>query len=394
MLAARDRQAVDPIVLLPEDGPLAPLLEAQAVEVRIQPTRWWIPGTHWSARTFLDQLEGLDERCDAMTRALDALRPDVVHTNVLVTLEGAAAAAAAGLPHVWHSRGLFGRGFPPPYLDDVPYFLGVVDRLGDCVVCVSRAVEREAAAYVGAERVVIPDGFDPEPLRWQPVEGRATLLARLDIAPHARLVVALGGIQRRKGQMYLLEALARLLPEFPGLVLVLAGPETDVAYADELRRFVAARGLSDGVRLPGELPDVRSLLSHAEIFVQPSLSEGFSLAVLEALACATPVVATKSGGPEEIVEEGVSGLLVEPSDSGALTRAIRRVLTEPDLAARLRREGPPRATRFSPGASASRLAEVYGRLQAPSPEEAAARALVARDARVEITGRARRAASA
>ena len=390
---ALPRDRVDPVVLLPEDGPLRPKLEELRIPVRIRPSRWWIPATHWSARTFLDQLEGLAERCDAMTRELEALRPDIVHTNTVVSLEGAVAAARTGLPHVWHSRGLFGNGFPPPFLDDVPFFYRFIDRLADRIVCVSRAVEREASRHGGlTERVVVADGYDVGPLLRQAVESRAALATRLGLDGPLRLVVALGGVQRRKGQRDLVEAAALLTAEFPDLVVVLGGHVADAEYGAELEDLIHARGLERVVRFIGFQPEVHSLLAHAELFVHPSLSEGFALAVLEAMAAGAPVVATRSGGPEEIVEDGRNGLLVEPAAPADLARAMRRLLTEPSLAARFRREGPARATRFSPAVGAGRVVEIYEGL---TPIGAAARrdrSTFAEEACAEVLARARLAA--
>ena len=369
LIGALDREAVEPVVLVPQDGPLIGRLQALGVETRVEPTRWWIPATHWTAETFVEQLEGLEGRCEAVTRAVDATRPDLVHSNVVVSLEGAVAAARAGLPHVWHSRGLFGNGFPPSFFDDIAFFLGIVDRLADVVVCVSKAVEREAARYGSvAERVVVPDGFDVEPLLAQRVETREALARRLGLDPSVRLVLALGGIQRRKGQKDLVEAAALLAREFPDVVVALAGHPSDPEYVAELDDLVRARGLERVVRSIGFHDEVHSLLVHSEVLVHPSLSEGFALSVLEAMAVGTPVVATRSGGPEEILEHERSGLLVEAGAPEALAEAIRRLLSDRTLAARLRREGPERAARFSLAASASGVADVYRKLLAQERE--------------------------
>jgi glycosyltransferase involved in cell wall biosynthesis len=183
---------------------------------------------------------------------------------------------------------------------------------------------------------VVADGYDVGPLLEQPVESRAALAARLNLEHSFRLVVALGGIQRRKGQRDLVEAAAILAPEFPDLVVVLGGHVADAKYGAELEELVRARGLERVVRFIGFQADVHSLLANAELFVHPSLSEGFALVVLEAMAAGVPVVATRSGGPEEIVEDGQSGLLVEPAAPPELARAMRRLLTDRALASRCR----------------------------------------------------------
>src|SRR4029077_7030742 len=135
LLAALDRERFEPLVVLPADGPLRAEIEALEIPVHILPLAWWIPATHWRAGEFLAQLAGLRERADALAALLEREEIDLVHTHFIVTLEGALAAARLGVPHVWHSRGFFGGGFPPAWFDDVGFLYSVVDRLADAIVC-------------------------------------------------------------------------------------------------------------------------------------------------------------------------------------------------------------------------------------------------------------------
>jgi glycosyltransferase involved in cell wall biosynthesis len=397
LLSALDRQRFQPLVVLPEEGPLRAELAALAIPVRVLPLAWWIPATHWSAATFLAQLEGLEARTAALAALLAAERIDLVHTNTIVTLEGALAAARRGRPHLWHSRGLFGGGFPPAYLDDPGFFLAAADRLADAVVCVSRGVERQTAEWVGetgcAARHVIYDGFDLDRFLSRPVEERGALLARYGISPTARVVASLGGIQRRKGQLDLVEAAALLVGEFPDLVIAFAGAAGDAEYAAALDARIAALGLRGHIRRIGFEPNVRNLLSLSEILAHPSHSEGFSLAVLEAMAAGLPVVATRCGGPEEIVEDGVSGLLVPVESPRELAAALRRLLAEPDAARAMGQAAARRAGAFRLEATARGMEEIYGGLAPPSAELRAERARFAAGLPAELLKRARRAAA-
>ncbi len=404
LLSALDRERFAPLVVLPEEGPLRAELEALAIPVRVLPLAWWIPATHWSAATFLAQLEGLEARTAALAALLAAERIDVVHTNTIVTLEGALAAARLGLPHVWHSRGLFGGGFPPAYLDDAGFFLAAADRLADAVVCVSRAVEQQTAAAVGengqAARSVVYDGFDLDSFLSRPVEERGALLARYGIAPAARVVASLGGIQRRKGQLDLVEAAALLVPDFPDLVFALGGAAGDAEYVTALDARIAALGLGGigglgggHVRRIGFEPDVRNLLSLSEALVHPSHSEGFSLAVLEAMASGLPVVATRCGGPEEIVEDGVSGLLVPVGAPRELAAALRRLLAEPEAARAMGQAAARRAGAFRLEATARGIEAIYRGLAPLSEAVRSERARFAADLAAEVLKRARRAAA-
>ena len=149
---ARLVEGLDPeifraIVVLPSDGPLRENLAARGVESVLLPTAWWVPATHWPSSTFTGQLAGLDERTDRLAEWLRSERIALVHTNTVVTLEGALAAARLGIPHLWHSRGLFDTGFPPSYFSDLEFIFGVVDLLADGVICVSRTIREQTDAY-------------------------------------------------------------------------------------------------------------------------------------------------------------------------------------------------------------------------------------------------------
>ncbi len=347
-------------VVLPADGPLRENLAARGVESVIRPTAWWMPATHWSSLTFTGQLAGLEERTDRITEWLRAEGIALVHTNTVVTLEGALAAARLGIPHLWHSRGLFDTGFPPSYFSDLEFIFGVVDLLADGVICVSRTVREQTDAYCRlAPRHVVYDGFDLAGFLASPTVPRDALLQRLGLDPDVRIVASLGGLQRRKGQLDLVDAFASLAGRTHDLCLVLAGGHNDEEYVRALVEAIARHGLAGRVSLPGGLSDPLSLLRAAEVVVQPSLSEGFGLGVLEAAAAARPVVATRCGGPEEVLEDGVSGLLVPPADPSALARALDSLLGDPERARRIGEAAALRATSFDTRSTAAAIARIY-----------------------------------
>lgn len=391
LLSALDRSRIAPLVVLPEEGPLRAAAEALSIPVHVLPLAWWIPATHWSAERFLSQLEGLEERAAALENWLIRERIDLVHTNTIVTLEGALAAARLGLPHVWHSRGFFGGGFPPAYLDDTRFFLSAVDRLASTIVCVSEGVRRQAAEVCRLVPLrVVYDGFDLDRFLARPAADPQAIRARYGLAETARVVACVGGIQRRKGQLDLVEAAALLAADFPGLVLVLAGAAGDAEYLAALQARIAALGLGDRFRFIGFEPEIRDLLAISTALVHPSHSEGLGLAILEAMAVGLPVVATRCGGPEEVVEDGVSGLLVPPQDPPALAAALRRVLEDPSAARRLGAAAAARVRAFSLEGPARAMERIYRDLLAAPVER---RARIAASVADEVLNRARLAAA-
>ena len=364
-MGALDRDRFEPLVVLPAEGPLRERLGASGCATEVAPLAWWIPASNWSREEFLAQLAGLPQRVEGLRTMASRWGAEIVHTNTVVTIEGALAAAQLGLPHVWHLRAPFWAGrFPPPYFDHVTFFFHAVDQLSDRVLCVSRTVERQIPADCRlAPRSVLLDGVDDGDAPAPPAESRDALARRYGIEATSRIVACVGGIQQNKGQIDLVEAAGPLASRFPSVVFVLCG-EADREYGAMVRARIAALGLASRFRLPGFEKDVRSLLTHAELLVHPARAEGFGLAILEAMAAGKPVVATRSGGPEEIVEDGVSGLLVPAADPPALGAALGRVLGDAALASALARGARRRARRFTLAASARKTEEVYDGLLA------------------------------
>jgi glycosyltransferase involved in cell wall biosynthesis len=158
-------------------------------------------------------------------------------------------------------------------------------------------------------------------------------------------VLAVGLIQPRKNLPRLLEAFSQVTADHGDLKLAIAGRPGP--QAEEVRRRVGALGLTERVRTCGEVADadLPDLYRAAEMLVYPSLYEGFGLPALEAMACGTPVVASNATSLPEVV--GEAGVLVDPLSVEAMAEAMRRVLGDADLAARLAEAGVARAREFS-----------------------------------------------
>jgi len=139
-----------------------------------------------------------------------------------------------------------------------------------------------------------------------------------------------------KGQAFLLEAVGRLAPEFPGIRLLFVG---DGELREELEARRAALRLGETVVFLGNRSDIADLLALSDVFVFSSVSEGISLALLEAMAAGKPVVATSIPGNKEVLRHGENAYLVPPGDPDALARGIAHLLGYPDEAKRLGAKG-------------------------------------------------------
>jgi glycogen synthase len=155
-------------------------------------------------------------------------------------------------------------------------------------------------------------------------------------------VLFVGRLERRKGVDVLLDAAAELLPEHPDVELVLVGKDTEnteigETYRESFRRRFGGAGWADRVTFAGAVSDEELFQHYADcdVFVAPSRYESFGLVLTEAMAFGKPVVGARAGGMREVVDEGTTGLLAEPGDAESLAVELRKLITEPELRARL-----------------------------------------------------------
>jgi glycosyltransferase involved in cell wall biosynthesis len=196
---------------------------------------------------------------------------------------------------------------------------------------VSESVKRAALddLRIPPDRItVVPRGRDPERLGVPSPARRLASRRALGCAPDDEVIVTIGRHEFQKGHRYLLEAAARLRPARPRLRVIVAGRRGNAsADVEALRRLL---DLGDQVWFMGHRDDVPNLLAAADLFVFPSLYEGFGGALIEAMALGLPIVASDVPAIKEVVEEGRNSLLVPRGDPDALARAVADLLDRAD----------------------------------------------------------------
>jgi glycosyltransferase involved in cell wall biosynthesis len=252
-------------------------------------------------------------------------------------------------------------GIPAARLAGVPVVLASIRDTGDHLTSGKRQVQRLCCrmahrVLVNAEAVrqrLIAEGFEPRKIvlirngidvaRFRRRSDATQLRGELGLPKDVPLVAMLSRLNQMKGVEYFLEAAAIVLRRFPAARFLLVGDSEPSLQAEQYRRgvqaYAADLGLRDRAIFTGFRKDVPELLTEVNISVLPSLSEGLSNAVLEAMAAGVAVVATNVGGTPEIVRDGATGLLVPPRDADALAQAICRLLETPELARRLAEAG-------------------------------------------------------
>ena len=306
---------------------------------------------------------------------------DLVHSHTwYANMAGHLAKLLHGVPHVvtahsleplrpWKAEQLGGGYAIASWCERTAF------EAADAVIAVSSGMRDDILATYPAidpDRVrVVHNGIDTDEYRPDPGTG---VLERLGINPAAPSVVFIGRIARQKGLPYLLRAAASLPPEVQ--VVLLAGAADTPEIAIEVNRLVDSLRAqrANVVWVPAMLPktDVIQILTHATVFVCPSIYEPLGIVNLEAMACETAVVATATGGIPEVVEHGVTGLLVpiEQERDGIpvhpdrfvadLAAALTELATDPARAAAMGKAGRERVIdQFSWRAVAQRTLQVY-----------------------------------
>jgi glycosyltransferase involved in cell wall biosynthesis len=260
----------------------------------------------------------------ALARLLRRERPAVFHAHMSSPVAckwGLAAAVAARVPAVLGTVQV--GGYEPP--DRSAYWqLRALSRGVDRYLAVSRGIADELVDGLGWPRQKVDVVYNAVDLARIDVEAPPGLRAELGVGDGRPLVLMPARLDAQKGHRVLFEA----IPRIPDATFLLAGEGPE---REPLEAMAARLGIADRVRFLGRREDVPQLLAAADVFVLPSLYEGSSLAVLEAMAAGIPIVSSAIGGTDELIEDGRSGLLVAPGDAAGLAAALRRVLGEPEL---------------------------------------------------------------
>jgi len=202
----------------------------------------------------------------------------------------------------------------------------VMAGLPDAVFAVSEQVRRHCIEVDGiaSDRVrTIYNGLDLADWAARPKPA---------VTRNETVVATVGNIRRVKGHDIFIKAAALIRRHFPRVSFSIAGEVLEPDYFVELQTLVRDLNLGDRFSFAGGVADTQEYLSDADIFVLPSRSEGFSNAIVEAMAASLPVVATDVGGNAEAVKDGVTGYVVPPDDAEALSVAVMRLISDPSEA--------------------------------------------------------------
>ncbi len=343
-LVEATRSQVASYAILGENGPLEVELERSGIPVEVRAID---PGLRdfrrEQLRTFWQAFsQGLPLICYVLriVRRIRSIRPDLVHTHSLKAgIYGAVAARMCGVPVVWHLRDRVAVDYLPRPM--VPVVRNILRWLPNHVIVDSRATLETIQPIRNASAIYpcIPESF---------FERVSALSAGSRDASVLRIGM-IGRIAPWKGQHVFMEAFAAAFPGGKHEAWIIGAPLFgELEYCDSLRELSFKLGIADRLVWRGFQDDVAAELGCLDVLVHCSvIPEPFGLVVVEGMAAGLAVIATAGGGPLEIIDEGVDGLLVPPGDVLALARSLQRVAGDADLRGSLGRNARASSRRFS-----------------------------------------------
>ncbi|GBC76761.1 Alpha-D-kanosaminyltransferase [bacterium HR08] len=344
LIEGLEREAWAVSLVCPQTETLAPLLEwARRVGLPLHP----LPGER-------------PQHLPALVRFFRHHRPDLVHFNLhhpFACRYVILAAALAGVPARIATNHLPTLA-PSAYTWKGRLVLQLAYRCVHRMLVDSETNRRRALAQypIAPEKlVVVPHGVRLEDF---PIEGtRASVAEEFGLNIRAPIIGTVGRLSPQKATEDLVEAAASVRRRFPEAQFLIVG---DGERRAALERLVEAQGLRASVRFTGYREDVPRLLAAMDVFVLSSLYEGMPFSVLEAMAAARPVVATRVDGVPEVVVDGETGLLVSPRAPEQLAEAIALLLAHPERAREMGRRGRERVRRhFSRERMVEAIANLY-----------------------------------
>lgn len=329
LLKNLDRERFEPVVTVVTDGKLRETIDRLGVRTEVIDMRWVLRKSPLATAGNLRDFYGLVKKC----------RTQVVHCNSQKALLVAGPPArAAGARLIWHSH--------------VPSGLGKVFDLMGCalahrIVVNSNVVRLRFERWPRCRRApsLVPYGIDTE--KFGPPLNGMDCRREFGIAAADPVVGYVGRLEEEKGIRFFVEAIPRVAEAVPSATFLIVGEASDeqVQFGGTIRAMVSEMGISGRVVFTGFRSDVPDLIAAMDLVVVPSLREAFGQVNVEVMASGKPLVATTAGGIPEVVEAGVTGILVPPADSGAIEGAVISLLRDPEKCRAMGEAGRNRATR-------------------------------------------------
>ncbi len=324
------RQGCFVMVCAFEDGPTRPQFEAAGIPVHlIQPSRWSVV----ALPLFLLELSRIRRH---LIDLLNRHQIDIIQSHLLSRYDFLLPGLRRAVKHlrlvIWTFHNTTFEIRQQDHLGlKMPVYRWLYrhfSRRVDAIVMVAPAVKTAMLEEFAFDERIVHVIENAISLETYTSTGDSTALrTALGIPPQAKILLTAGRLTEQKGQRYLLEAFAQALVAHPDVYLCIAG---EGALLDDLKRLAANLKIEGRVRFLGVRQDIPALLALTDLFLLPSLWEGLPQALLEAMAAAKPIIATRIPGVAGLIEDQHNGRLVPPATVNELSQAISDCLESPE----------------------------------------------------------------
>ena len=334
LVSRLDKARFEPLVILPSQGPLAEALRVNGVRVTIMRSLAVISRTVFHSWKILTFLFMVPLSAAVLVKFIRQNKIDLVHTNLGTVVSTGLAAKLARVPHIWHIRDSF-HEYGSLWKLYSKYILWFSDK----VICVSTPIAKQFHND-GGKVIVVHNGVPIEEFEGITEERTGAFRERFGLN-NKRTVGVIGRIKfQRKGQDFFVKSIALLRKKREDVKYLIVGSSFpgNENHLHNLSKLINELGLGDDIILTGDIEDIVAVYKTLDVLVLPSCQpEPFAGVVLEAMAIGTPVIGTRIGGTVEQIEDGVSGILIEPNNTQMLAEKIELLLDDRDLFERIRR---------------------------------------------------------
>lgn len=349
------------VVFYQENDLVSEFKEAGADVVSMAPPGAWRNRNSIGRSLLVKVLQGLALRIEMLlfrpfkwARLIRKHKVDILHLNNRFSddRDFVAAGRMLGKPVVSHVRGLQTHLSAPS--------IKVGNNL-DAIITISNAVrDRIRELGVRNQRIhLIYDGISPDRMAQQ--TSSTNVRQEHDIPDSAIVIGSVGNVKEWKGQKVLVDAFCQVAKDFDDVYCFVVGAIADDSYYEEILEIASKAGVRNRVVFTGYQKRVGDYLRSFDLFVHCSVEpEPFGIVILEAMSLEIPVIATSIGAPQEIVENGESGVLFDPSQASDLADAIRSVLSDRKRMSEMGRRGRSRfLQKFTSEINATKIMAVY-----------------------------------
>lgn len=279
-----------------------------------------------------DKLTSFSKALSKLIKIIEDFKPDLIHSHLFhANIISRIAGNKTNIPVVCSQRNLGDwRSWWHNWLDKL------TSKWCKKIICSSNAIKNSVQKKTGISKdkfIVIHNGIDIQKY----IKAKK---AKLNIAKKFLVIGCVANLRKEKGHKYLIKAAKKVVDKIPNCIFLLVG---DGKLRKDLEKQIEELNLKKNILFLGSRKDIPNLMKAMDVFVLPSISEGFGIVLVEAMASGVPVVATKVGGIPEIVVENKTGYLVNPKDSSNLTNKMTELLKSSSLRKRFSSTGIKRA---------------------------------------------------